>query len=184
MEFIWRYCAIENEIRNCKLWNALEPHIKLDDTVYDMMCGFSPLAGLFIKSCHKVTGLDACEEPIIHLRNKYPTGEWIYADAEIYYQSNKIKHYDILLMMGVIAPLSSPQFQEVFRDTLKQINPRLVLLEGGVGEDWKPWTRAFPLTLASLMDAGYTVIHNGTFDAKYNNEATIRKYVVLIKSDT
>jgi hypothetical protein len=130
--YIWDYLIPEYNDREKKLEGIVLPYLKMNETVLDLACGFSPLTDIFTKKYHnRVIGYDVNEKSILYCKHKYdPKFTHFYTVDENEFSTTS--NIDVHLHLG-ISPSADPH--EPANDigtSLKFIiskKPRLLILE-------------------------------------------------------
>lgn len=131
-DYIWDYLIPENNNRSETLYKIVQPYLKNNETVLDMVCGFSPLTS-FLTERHndRVIGFDINRKSITYCKKKYDkTRTTFYAESDQDFYTDK--PVNVHLHLG-LSPSTNPL--EPANDALASIkyiilkSPRLVILE-------------------------------------------------------
>jgi hypothetical protein len=167
------------------LWSAIKDYLREGDTVFDLNCGYSHLTPPLTSLGHKVTGVEINEDAVEWLREHHPNETWIQADSYAYLKNNEVGRQDILLLLGTShPPMTSEEYQNALSASISQMNPRVILIESGVSDAYKPWVQAYPMTMRTLTKLGYEEKSSGSFDATWPiEEVKHRKFAVLERGE-
>jgi len=130
----WDYLKPENSDRPAILESLVGPYVAGKETVFDMLCGFSPLSSFLAAKGCQVIGFDKSTEAIEYCRDSYPHGRYEVADDDRVQIPERV---DILLHLG-IAPGTDPWGLESRSESTTSIRailktlPRILVLETAI----------------------------------------------------
>ena len=133
--YIWDYLIPENNNRTEILTKIISPYLKKNETVLDMVCGFSPLSNLFTKQYNnKLIGFDINKKTIEYCKNKYDKKRCKYIvsndiDFDIKENIDVLLHLGVSPSTNVLEPTNDAQLSTKLILTKK---PRLIILEASV----------------------------------------------------
>jgi len=132
--YAWDYLKPENNDRSAILESIIGPYIEEKKSVFDICCGFSPLARYILGKQCDLVGFDISAEAIAYCQQSYPRGTFYVADDATVVIP---RHVDALIHLG-IAPgtdrwgLESRTEVGTSMRAIRQTRPRIVVLESAV----------------------------------------------------
>ncbi len=185
------------ELRGETLFALLKPHLKSGDNFLDIMCGYSPLAGLLLKSGYQITGFDDNRNAIKDLKKLYPGGKWIRSSfSNFKLQPDGHSPFSVFLLLGAFELCCQKSFNSSITRLLNVNKPRIFFLETNRSIEKAPTIdspfvdesavmrsvhlKGYNAMMKVLLDQCYEVIDVGQYDAQLKEEwATIRIYAIL-----
>lgn len=130
--YIWDYLIPENNDRGEKLTHIIEPYLKKNETVLDLVCGFSPLTTLLTKKYKcRVIGFDINKKTIDYCRKKYDKKltSFIVATDENFQTDENIQVHMHLGISPSNNPLEPKDDAGSSTKIILQKRPRLIIIE-------------------------------------------------------
>lgn len=189
MEYLWPHHK-ETEFRGQTLFQVIKPYLRPGDRVLDVACGYSPLAKPLLQAGFHLTGFDNAHEPIIHLKNHFPEGEW----HQLSFERANFRGFDVLLLLGLTGLIysdsrSAQKYNSFLNRMIEGNHPRIVLLDSAKGSmdtgvrngvfiKPKGWQIVYNNSVNLLKNKRYRNQMSGEYDAKMK-EASLRIYCLM-----
>jgi predicted O-methyltransferase YrrM len=130
-KYVWDCLKPENSDRVNYLDNLVKPYLNEHEVVFNLDCGFSPLASIFLKHNNKFIGVDKSDEAIKYCKEIYKGGEFYVCDDS---SLPLIGSIDVFLHLGITSGMdpwgleSRTEVQSGTNVIIRNL-PRLIVLE-------------------------------------------------------
>jgi predicted O-methyltransferase YrrM len=133
----WDYLKPENNDRSAILNSIVGPYIEEKESVFDICCGFSPLAQCVLAKQCELVGVDISAEAITYCQQSYPRGTFYVADDAAAVIPGQV---DVLIHLGITPGtdrwgVESRTEVGTSMRAIRQTRPRVVFLEAAVEFD-------------------------------------------------
>jgi len=149
-EYIW-YWLKDNKDRGRTLYEAIKEHLKSDDTILDVNCGYSPLAEHL--QSYDLKGFDNHIRPIMHLKQTYRNNDWHLMSYE--------KAWIPCSVMLILGMSDYSGFYEYIDRAIKFSYPRLIMVEASTDEDN---VKNFYYEVCNLINKRYNLLESCSYD--------------------
>jgi hypothetical protein len=187
--YVWDYLIPESNDRSKKLEKIIQPFLINNETILDVVCGFSPLTPFLNRRFKsRIIGFDINPNSIAYCQNKYNRKlNHYYVSSDASFQNNT--PIDVLLHLGISPdtnPLEPVNEIDFSRKEIIKYQPRLIILESSLGS---------PEGLNKLVNniyemVNYNLVKKTTYLIKFNEDSVnpnfqgaLKRQVLIFKNN-
>jgi len=162
------------------LSDTLEPYLTDGDSVFDMLCGYSPLCEMILDKGLPLFGIDGNKDAIKWLKNNYQKGTWSYQ----WFTKNmttSLSGCNVLLLLGVGDPQHTTEFKGFLSEVLKNNKVRLIMTETLKPQVKKPWYDGYTRNKQVIELCGYSEVETGIYKTTIPAQQT-RDYSIYVRN--